>query len=170
MNAEEVIQYIYDNTRGCSRTSRARSRSTRKVAHGRSDVVYVHLGHPIVQRSQRLLRSALWSASSPLSRVTAVVVDDLAESFVAAVTRMVLVGRGGIRLHEEVFLAGVRLQGRRAMAEEKAETALDQALDGMELRLASESVRRQLCDLWNASDAPLRTRLEESMKSRALST
>ena len=42
---------------------------------------------------------ALWSASSPLERVTAVVVDDLAESFVAAVTRMVLVGRGGIRLH-----------------------------------------------------------------------
>ena len=138
-----------------------------QVAHGRSDVVYVHLGHPIVQRSQRLLRSALWSASSPLSRVTAVVVDDLAESFVAAVTRMVLVGRGGIRLHEEVFLAGVRLQGRRAMAEEKAEAALDQALDGMELRLASESVRRQLCDLWNASDAPLRTRLEDSMQSRA---
>ena len=27
-----------------------------QVAHGRSDVVYVHLGHPIVQRSQRLLR------------------------------------------------------------------------------------------------------------------
>ena len=53
------------------------------------------------------------------------------------------------------------------MAEEKAEAALDQALDGMELRLASESVRRQLCDLWNASDAPLRTRLEDSMQSRA---
>lgn len=137
------------------------------VAQGRSDVVYVHLGHPIVQRSQRLLRSALWSASSPLSRVTAVVVDDLAESFVAAVTRMVLVGRGGIRLHEEVFLAGVRLQGRRAMAEEKAETALDQALDGMQLSVAGESVRRQLCDLWNVPDAPLRTRLEESMRSRA---
>ena len=137
------------------------------VAQGRSDVVYVHLGHPIVQRSQRLLRSALWSASSPLSRVTAVVVDDLAESFVAAVTRMVLVGRGGIRLHEEVFLAGVRLQGRRAMAEEKAETALDQALDGMQLSVASESVRRQLCDLWNVPDAPLRARLEESMQSRA---
>ena len=48
---------------------------------------------------------------SPLNRVTAVVVDDLAESFVAAVTRMVLVGRGGLRLHEEVFLVGVRFKG-----------------------------------------------------------
>lgn len=136
------------------------------VAHGRNDVVYVHLGHPIVQKAQRLLRSALWSSSSPLSRVTAVVVDDLPESFVAAVTRMVLVGRGGIRLHEDVFLAGVRLHGRRAMAEEKAEAALDQALDG-QLTLADEAVRSQVCELWNAPDAPLRARLEESMQARA---
>jgi hypothetical protein len=28
------------------------------------------------------------------------------------VTQMVLVGRGGLRLHEEIFLAGVRLRGR----------------------------------------------------------
>ncbi|HNI35182.1 MAG TPA: DISARM system SNF2-like helicase DrmD [Microthrixaceae bacterium] len=136
------------------------------VAQGRNDVVYVHLGHPIVQKAQRLLRSALWSASSPLNRVTAVVVDDLPESFVAAVTRMVLVGRGGVRLHEDVFLAGVRLHGRRTMAEEKAEEALDQALDG-DLALASDVVRDQLCELWNAPGAPLRARLEESMQARA---
>jgi hypothetical protein len=136
------------------------------VAQGRNDVVYVHLGHPIVQKAQRLLRSALWSASSPLNRVTAVVVDDLPESFVAAVTRMVLVGRGGVRLHEDVFLTGVRLHGRRTMAEEKAEEALDKALDG-DLGLASDVVRDQLCELWNAPGAPLRARLEESMQARA---
>jgi superfamily II DNA or RNA helicase len=130
-------------------------------------LVYVHLGHPIVQKAQRLLRRSLWSADSPLSRVTAVVVDDLAESFVAAVTRMVLVGRGGVRLHEEVFLAGVRLRGRRAMAEEKAEAALDHALDGERLALADIAVRDQLCDLWNAPEAPVRVRLEESMRARA---
>jgi hypothetical protein len=84
------------------------------AAQGRNDLVYVHLGHPIVQKSQRLLRSSLWSVDSPLNRVTAVVVDDLPASFVATVTRMVLVGRGGLRLHEDVFLAGVRLKGRRA--------------------------------------------------------
>ena len=137
------------------------------AAEHRSDMVYVHLGHPILQRAQRLLRRSLWSADSPLSRVTAVVVDDLAESFVAAVARMVLVGRGGLRLHEEVFLAGVRLRGRRAMAEEKAEAALDQALDGTQLDLAHEAVRRQLCGLWNVPDAPLRSRLEDSMQTRA---
>ena len=139
----------------------------REAAEGRDDLVYVHLGHPIVQKAQRLLRRSLWSVDSPLSRVTAVVVDDLEESFVAAVTRMVLVGRGGIRLHEEVFLAGVRLKGRRAMAEEKAEAALDKALDREQMGLADQLVRDQLCDLWNVPEAPLRVRLEESMQARA---
>ncbi|TXH28811.1 MAG: ATP-dependent helicase [Mycobacterium sp.] len=137
------------------------------AAEGRADLVYVHLGHPIVQKAQRLLRRSLWSVDSPLSRVTAVVVDDLDESFVAAVTRMVLVGRGGVRLHEEVFLAGVRLKGRRAMAEEKAEAALDKALDRAGLAVADDRVRHQLCDVWNVPDAPLRVRLEESIQARA---
>lgn len=137
------------------------------AANGRADLVYVHLGHPIVQKAQRLLRRSLWSIDSTLRRVTAVVVDDLEESFVAAVTRMVLVGRGGVRLHEEVFLAGVRLHGLRAMAEERAEAALDTALDQEDLALADDRVRDQLCDLWNVSDAPLRLRLEESMRARA---
>jgi hypothetical protein len=137
------------------------------AAEGRGDLVYVHLGHPIVQKAQRLLRRSLWSVDSPLSRVTAVVVDNLEESFVAAVTRMVLVGRGGVRLHEEVFLAGVRLKGRRAMAEEKAEAALDKALDRERLVIADGRVRHQLCDLWNVPNAPLRLRLEESMRARA---
>jgi hypothetical protein len=104
---------------------------------------------------------------STLRRITAVVVDDLDESFAAAVTRMVLVGRGGVRLHEEVFLAGVRLRGRRAMAEERAEEALDKALDRENLILADQRVRDQLCDMWNVKDAPLRLRLEESMQARA---
>ena len=63
-----------------------------------------------------------------MNRVTAVVVDDLPQSCVAAVSRLVLVGRGGLRLHEEVFLTGVRLRGR-AMAEAKVERLLDEALD-----------------------------------------
>ncbi|MFV8142116.1 DISARM system SNF2-like helicase DrmD [Mycolicibacterium senegalense] len=137
------------------------------AAEGRADLVYVHLGHPIVQKAQRLLRRSLWSVDSTLNRVTAVVIDDTAESFVAAVTRMVLVGRGGVRLHEEVFLVGVRLRGRRAMAEAKAEHALDHALDGERLTLASRRVRDELCEIWNAAAAPLRARLEESMHARA---
>ena len=37
-------------------------------------------------------------------------------------------GRGGLRLHEEVFLTGIRIRGQ-AMAEAKVEEVLDQALD-----------------------------------------
>ena len=90
---------------------------------------------------------SLWSVDSPLNRVTAVVVDDLPESFVAAVTRMVLVGRGGVRLHEEVFLAGVRLTGRRAMAEEKAEEATRRRARRRPPRVRRPRVRDELCDI-----------------------
>ena len=138
-----------------------------EAARGRADLVYVHLGHPLVQKAQRLLRKSLWSVDSPLSRVTAVVVDNLKESFVAVATRMVLVGRGGVRLHEDVFLAGVRLQGRRAMAEPKAEAALDKALDSDHLTFADCDVRDILCDQWNKPGAPIRARLEEAMATRA---
>jgi superfamily II DNA or RNA helicase len=134
---------------------------------GRKDLVYVHLGHPLVKKAQRLLRRSLWSADAPLHRVTAVVVDGLEESFVAAVTRMVLVGRGGLRLHEEIFLAGVRLRGRRAIAEERAEQLLDQALDANLLALAEDAVRAELTREWNEPDSPLRARLLDSMTRRA---
>ncbi|MBG0560775.1 DEAD/DEAH box helicase [Actinoplanes sp. NEAU-A11] len=138
-----------------------------QAAAGNKDVVYVHLGHPLVKKAQRLLRRSLWSVDAPLHRVTAVVVDDLEESFVAAVTRMVLVGRGGLRLHEEIFLAGVRLRGRRAIAEERAERLLDQALDSGSLILAATDVRDGLVQEWNEPDSPLRARLFESMSRRA---
>ena len=130
-------------------------------------LVHVHLGHPLVTKAQRLLRRSLWSADAPLNRVTAVVVPDLPESFVAAVTRMVLVGRGGLRLHEEIFLAGVRLRGRRVMAEERAEERLDQALDAADLRPAGADTRQGLARAWNTEGSPLRARLLDSMTTRA---
>src|SRR5262249_61231277 len=43
-----------------------------QAATGRDDLVYVHLGHPLVKKAQRLLRRSLWSADAPLHRVTAV--------------------------------------------------------------------------------------------------
>jgi superfamily II DNA or RNA helicase len=137
------------------------------AAKGRKDLVHVHLGHPLVRKAQRLLRRSLWSADAPLNRVTAVVVDGLDESFVAAVTRMVLIGRGGLRLHEEIFLAGVRLRERRAIAEERAEQLLEQALDSGQLTLADEQVRADLTREWNQPDSPVRARLLDSMTRRA---
>lgn len=53
------------------------------------------------------------------------------------------------------------------MAEEKAEAALDQALDSDRLKPANTQVRRRLCEMWNVPESPLRARLEASMQTRA---
>lgn len=103
-----------------------------EAARGRSDLVHVHLGHALMQRCARVLRGALFSVDAPVNRVTAVVVEDLPQSCVAAVSRLVLVGRGGLRLHEEVFLTGIRVRGQ-AMTEAKVEQVLDTALDAQDL-------------------------------------
>lgn len=137
-----------------------------KAADGRSDLVHVHLGHAVMQKSARLLRSALFSADSSMSRVTAVVVDGLPQSCVASVSRQVLVGRGGIRLHEEVFLTGIRIKGQ-ALAEAKVEDLLDQTLDSHRLSLADARVRESLVREWNAEGSHLRTRLLTAMARRA---
>ena len=139
-----------------------------EVAEGRDDIVYIHLGHALLQRSARILREALFNVDSPVHRVTAVVAEGLPQSCVAAVSRLVLVGLGGLRLHEEVFLTGIRLRGS-AMAEAKVEQVLDQALDAQDLVLAGEEVRRRLADQWNADGAPLRTRLLTAMEQKARS-
>ncbi|WP_194829026.1 DISARM system SNF2-like helicase DrmD [Nocardia sp. XZ_19_231] len=137
-----------------------------EAARDRKDLVHIHLGHAILQRSARILRGALFGVDSPVNRVTAVVVDDLPQSCVAAVSRLVLVGRGGLRLHEEVFLTGVRLRGR-AMAETKVEDVLDEALDAENLTLASEDVRTMLAELWNTEGSRMRGQLLEAIGTRA---
>ena len=137
-----------------------------RAAAGRTDLVNIHLGHALLQKAARILRSALFSTDADVSRVTAVVVDDLPQSCVAAVSRLVLVGRGGIRLHEEVFLTGIRLRGR-AMAEAKVERLLEDALDHTDLRLANQRVRTALTKAWNAPDSRLRSRLLAAMTRRA---
>jgi superfamily II DNA or RNA helicase len=136
------------------------------AAAGRTDLVHIYLGHALLQKAARILRSALFSADSEMNRVAAVVVDDLPQSCVAAVSRLVLVGRGGVRLHEEVFLTGIRLRGR-AMAEARVEALLDDALDRNNLRLAREKTLAILSAAWNAPDSPLRNRLLAAMTQRA---
>lgn len=131
-----------------------------------SDLVHVHLGHPLLQKSARILRSSLFSTDSEMNRVTAVVVPGLEQSCVAAVSRLVLVGRGGLRLHEEVFLTGIRIRGQK-MAEAKVEDLLESALDRDDLQLADGALRSQLATRWNTGRSPLRDRLLDAMSRRA---
>ncbi|MCX4766003.1 DISARM system SNF2-like helicase DrmD [Streptomyces sp. NBC_01275] len=139
-----------------------------QAAQQRTDLVHIHLGHALMQRATRTLRSALFSTDSPVHRVTAVITPDLPQSCVAAVSRLVLVGRGGLRLHEEVFLTGVRLRGQ-ALAESKVEQVLDETLDSEKLLLADEEVRAHLAEQWNDDGARLRSRLLTAMERKSAS-
>jgi superfamily II DNA or RNA helicase len=130
------------------------------------EVAHVHLGHPLLQRSARILRSKLFGIGSEIHRVTAVVVDDLPQSCVAAVSRLVLVGRGGLRLHEQVFLTGIRIHGQD-MAEEKVEALLDRSLDDESMTPAGEELRVGLAESWNARGSRMRSRLLRAMEHRA---
>ncbi|ACZ31341.1 helicase domain protein [Xylanimonas cellulosilytica DSM 15894] len=130
------------------------------------ELVHVHLGHGLMQKASRILRSSLFSAESQMNRVTAVVVDGIEQSCVAAVSRLVLVGRGGLRLHEEVFLTGIRVRGQ-ALAEAKVEALLEQTLDAENLALADPRILERLATEWNTDDGRLRSRLEAAVRRKA---
>lgn len=131
------------------------------------NVVYMHLGSPLLQRTTRRLRSALWGGESSLQRVTAIIVPSLEESFAVAVTRLVLVGKAGLRLHEEVFLAGTRLARRQAVGERRAEELLELALDGANLKSVPPEVAAQLASAWNEStENGLEARVVDAIKGR----
>ncbi|GAA4129635.1 DISARM system SNF2-like helicase DrmD [Nocardioides fonticola] len=132
------------------------------------DVVYMHLGSPLLQRATRRLRSALWGGDRSLERVTATVVPGLDESYAVAVTRLVLVGRAGLRLHEEVFLAGTRLARRQAVGEQRAEELLESALDRSGLGGVPQEIAEQIASAWNSdADRGLRDRVQQAIAERA---
>ncbi len=81
-----------------------------EVAKGRDDVVLVHLNHPLVQMSLRLLRAEVWARDDvkKLHRVTVRTLPDakLDGPAVVVVSRLVITGGNHHRLHEELTEAG----------------------------------------------------------------
>jgi superfamily II DNA or RNA helicase len=146
------------------------------VAAGRDDVVLAHLEHPLVARSTRLLRTAIWGGRLALHRVTAVRADlpgtvDAGSLLVAAFARLVVVGGDGTRLHEEVIVAGRELpaSGRSRRLEldtnryREVRTAVEAALDPGACDPAPTSAIGRLAGDW----ADLATRLAEDVSHRA---
>src|SRR5690606_41131464 len=84
------------------------------VAEGRDDVVLVHLNHPLVQMSLRLLRAEVWARDDvkKLHRVTVRAVPDgrLPSPAVAVLSRLVVSGGNHHRLLEELTEAVVHLR------------------------------------------------------------
>lgn len=119
-------------------------------ARDRTDVVHLHLGHRLVQMCLRLLRAELWSAdsSAKLSRVTARVVPDgvLRQPALVAHGRVVITGRGGTRLHEEVIVAGGLIDGGTFAPAKKDE--VEAWLASATGELPADEVRSELIGLW----------------------
>lgn len=93
------------------------------VAEGRDDVVLVHLNHPLVQMSLRLLRAEVWARSDvkKLHRVTVRAVSDgrLPSPAVVVLSRLVVTGGNHHRLHEELTEAGGYLRDDGFRREER---------------------------------------------------
>lgn len=138
-----------------------------RIARQHPDTVYMHLGSSLMDKASRTLRSTLYGRGSGLNRVTAVVMPDLEYTCAAAVSRLVLVGRGGLRVHEEVFVTGLRF-GAQNLAEDKVQKLLDDALDASRhLELPDPRVLARLEEEWEANGGRLRTRLESAVSRQA---
>ena len=105
---------------------------------GDPEIVHLHLGSRLVDQAQRLIRSAVWGEVAGLSRVSGVVADLPAdirpeERLATVITRLVLVGADGSRLHEEVLLAGRAVpetgRSRRIEVEERRFDELRRAVE-----------------------------------------
>jgi superfamily II DNA or RNA helicase len=143
------------------------------TASGRHDIVLAHLGHPLVDMSARLLRAAVWSRHTGLHRVTAIVSDDPAaeSTLVGAYSRFVLVGRDGIRLHEEILYAGgwVRPDGtfRRLDSLSALSGILDRALTlGTP---AAPVIQARLAELWQKAQSGLLSAIDHRKAERLAS-
>ena len=134
------------------------------VAHGRDDVVLVHLNHRLVQMCLRLLRAEVWSGEGrkKMHRIEARVVPDtvLQTPAMIAHARLVVIGGDTHRLHEEIITAGGFIKEGRfsRMNVGQVSEALTSATDDV----PSENVKQQFLDLWDT----LAPSLQQSLTAR----
>jgi superfamily II DNA or RNA helicase len=132
-------------------------------------VVLAHLNHPLVLMAQRLLRAEVWSPHRKLHRVTARIVPNhaLDAPSVVAHARLVVIGSGRYRLHEELIAAGGKLTyGDRPSFRRMSVRDLDAALDAAEARLPSQRVLESLTRHWDIFAPSLRSALDARMSER----
>ncbi|WP_326599212.1 DISARM system SNF2-like helicase DrmD [Streptomyces sp. NBC_01803] len=126
---------------------------------GRNDVVLLHLNHRLVDLCLRLLRAELWSQGehgAHLTRVTARIVpgDLLRNPAVIAHGRVVLTGNRGVRLHEQIALAGGAIeQGKLTV--EKDPAVLERWLAAASQDAPPPELLDRLAGLWGMLETPL---------------
>ncbi|WP_405858785.1 DISARM system SNF2-like helicase DrmD [Streptomyces sp. NBC_00090] len=126
---------------------------------GRTDVVLLHLNHRLVDLCLRLLRAELWSQDehgAHLTRVTARIVpgDLLRNPAVIAHGRVVLTGNRGVRLHEQIALAGGSIEHGKLMVEKNPE-ALEHWLAAASQDAPPPEFLDRLTALWGVLETPL---------------
>jgi superfamily II DNA/RNA helicase len=129
-----------------------------------SDVVLLHLGHRLVDLCLRLLRAELWSQGerrTHLNRVTARVVPGelLRTPAVLAHGRVVLTGNRGVRLHEQIALAGGAIVGGR-LEVEKDTGVLEHWLAAASEDTPPIALLDKLAGLWSTLEGPLEKALK----------
>ncbi len=141
------------------------------VAQGRDDVVLAHLHHRLVQISLRLLRAEVWAPEDrkKLKRIAVrTVPSGTADELVVIVwSRLVIMGGGHHRLHEELTLAGGELR-RSGFARIRTLGRLDELLNASTPTAPSEELfnelqrrfREQESQIIRAIEARSRERLE----------
>lgn len=138
-----------------------------EVARGNDEVVLAHIGHPLVARALRLLRSEIWSSHPTLARVSARVAD-VGDLTVVAHARLVVTGGDAHRLHEEVIQAGgVVRDGRFRRIETLKE--LDELLGAATNDIVGEAVHRQIERLWSEMENGLNRAIQARAQERAAS-
>lgn len=97
-----------------------------ETVKGRDDLVLVHLNHPLVQVSLRVLRAEVWACDDvkKLNRVTIRTIPDakLGSPAVAVFSRLVVTGGNHHRLHEELTEAGGYLHDASFRREDRVTT------------------------------------------------
>ena len=151
------------------------------VADGRDDIVYVHLGHRLVQQCLLRMRAEIWATGgqgdgagrtgrrSGLARVTVRMVPDLASEGPAVVAhgRLVVTGADGHRLHEEMISAGGTISEGRFRRLNLGEVEQLVAAGGDDMPGAV--MRERLAGLWPQLVGPLTAALEQRAHDRAAS-
>lgn len=138
------------------------------VASGRDDVVLVHLDHPLVEMSTRLLRAETWAPEGDgrLHRVSARIGDASMEGPLAVVWfRLVITGGNKFRLHEEVTFAAGYLGGGDRFVRERRIGFVEELLRRADQPDATTADRlvRAIADEWEG----VRERVLQAVNARS---
>lgn len=132
------------------------------IASRDRDVVLAHLQHRLVAQATRLMRAEIWKTGGEkaLNRVAACVAADQALAHTAALAhaRLVVTGKDGHRLHEEVIVAGGYVRHGRF-----ARIGVGEVKDVLRLATATRvdaATERSIAAQWGAIQDPLYRALE----------